>query len=67
MAVVTAFALSTGLAWSADEAVKIASSPAEKAQEEKRRACIAEAGKQGLKGGERTKFLRACLLKAKPA
>jgi hypothetical protein len=66
MAVLAAFAFSTGLAWGAAEAEKRVPSPAQKAQQEKMKTCNAEAGKQGLKGDERKKFMSGCL-KAKPA
>lgn len=36
-------------------------SPAQKAQQEKMKVCNAEAGKQGLKGDERKKFMSGCL------
>lgn len=64
MTVLVAFALSTGLAWGATE--KKAPSPAQQAQQEKMKACNADAGKKELKGDERKKFMSECL-SAKPA
>jgi hypothetical protein len=61
MAALAAFVFSTGLAWGADEAVKKEPSPAQKAQQEKMKTCNAEAGKKGLKGDERKKFMSGCL------
>jgi hypothetical protein len=63
MVALAAFAFSTGLAWSAEEPVKTprTPSPAQKAQQEKMKACNAEAGKKELKGDERKKFMSECL------
>jgi hypothetical protein len=53
-------AFGTGSVFAAD-AVKKEPSPAQKAQQEKMKACNADAGKQGLKGAERKKFMSGCL------
>lgn len=67
MIVLAAFALSTGVAFAADQEKK-APSPAQLAQQEKMKACNAEAGKKELKGDERKKFMSECLgSKAAPA
>jgi len=66
MTVLAVFALSTGLAWGAAETEKKAPSPAQQAQQEKMKACNAEAGQKALKGDERKKFMSECL-GAKPA
>ena len=50
----------TGSVFAADEAKKEAS-PAQKAQQEKMKACNADAGKQELKGDARKKFMSECL------
>ena len=47
----------------ATESVKKAPSPAQQAQQEKMKACNANAGTQALKGEERKKFMRECLSK----
>jgi len=67
MIVLAAFALSTGVAFAADQEKK-APSPAQLAQQEKMKTCNAEAGKKELKGDERKKFMSECLgSKAAPA
>ena len=58
--VLVALALATGSALAADTEKK-APSPAQQAQQEKMRACNADAGKQELKGDERKKFMSECL------
>ena len=60
-----ALALATGNALAADPEKK-APSPAQQAQQEKMKACNAEAGKKELKGDERKKFMSDCL-GSKPA
>lgn len=60
-----ALALISGSALAAD-AEKKAPSPAQQAQQEKMKACNAEAGSKALKGDERKKFMSDCL-SAKPA
>ncbi len=60
MIVLAAFALSTGIAFAADQEKK-APSPAQLAQQEKMKSCNADAGKKGLKGDERKKFMSECL------
>lgn len=60
MIVLAAFALSTGVAFAADQEKK-APSPAQLAQQEKMKTCNAEAGKKELKGDERKKFMSECL------
>ena len=56
--VVLAFAVSTSYA--ADKTKK-EPSPAQQAQQEKMKACNADAGKKELKGDERKKFMSDCL------
>ena len=58
--VLVALALATGSALAAD-AEKKAPSPAQQAQQEKMKACNADAAKQELKGNERKKFMSECL------
>ena len=58
--VLVALALAAGSALAA-EADKKAPSPAQQAQQEKMKACNADAGKQELKGDERKKFMSECL------
>lgn len=53
-----AFAASTAFA---AEETKKAPSPAQKAQQEKMKACNAEAGEKKLKSDERKKFMSGCL------
>ena len=65
MIALVALALVTGSAWAAD-AEKKAPSPAQQAQQEKMKACNADAGTKALKGDERKKFMSDCL-SAKPA
>ena len=60
-----ALALVAGSAFAAD-AEKKAPSPAQQAQQEKMKACNADAGTKALKGDERKKFMSDCL-SAKPA
>ena len=60
MIVLAAFVLSTGVAFAADQEKK-APSPAQLAQQEKMKTCNADAGKKGLKGDERKKFMSECL------
>jgi hypothetical protein len=60
MTVLVALALASGGAFAAD-AEKKAPSAAQQAQQEKMKACNADAGKQELKGDERKKFMSACL------
>ena len=62
---VVALALICGGALAAD-AEKKAPSPAQQAQQEKMKACNAEAGSKALKGDERKQFMSGCL-SAKPA
>ena len=62
---VVALALICGSALAADTEKK-APSPAQQAQQEKMKACNAEAGSKALKGDERKKFMSDCL-SAKPA
>ncbi len=45
----------------AAEPAKKEASPAQLAQQEKMKTCNADAGKQGLKGDERKKFMSSCL------
>ena len=65
MIALVTLALVAGSALAAD-AEKKAPSPAQQAQQEKMKACNADAGKQELKGDERKKFMSNCL-SAKPA
>ena len=65
MIALVTLALVAGSALAAD-AEKKASSPAQQAQQEKMKACNAEAGSKALKGDERKKFMSDCL-SAKPA
>ena len=65
MTVLVALTLVAGSALAAD-AEKKAPSPAQQAQQEKMKACNAEAGSKALKGDERKKFMSDCL-SAKPA
>ena len=58
--VLVALALTSGGAYAAD-AEKKAPSPAQQAQQEKMKACNADAAKQELKGDERKKFMSVCL------
>jgi hypothetical protein len=52
----------------AADAVKKEPSPAQKAQQEKMKACNADAGEKKLKGDERKKFMSGCLgAKSTPA
>ena len=60
MIALVAFALVTGSALAAD-AEKKAPSPAQQAQQDKMKACNADAGKKELKGDERKKFMSECL------
>ena len=53
-----AFAASTVFA---AEETKKAPSPAQKAQQEKMKACNADAGEKKIKGAERKKFMSECL------
>lgn len=67
MIALLAFTLSIGSAYAAD-AVKKTPSPAQQAQQEKMKACNAEAGSKSLKGDERKKFMKECLgSKSEPA
>ncbi|MFZ2855534.1 MAG: PsiF family protein [Rhodocyclaceae bacterium] len=62
-----ALSLAAAGAFAADE-VKKEASPAQKAQQDKMRACNADAGEQKLKGDERKQFMSGCLgAKAAPA
>ncbi|MEI7429920.1 MAG: PsiF family protein [Betaproteobacteria bacterium] len=61
--VVLAFITSTSFA---AEQAKKEPSPAQQAQQEKMKACNAEAGSKALKGDERKKFMSECL-GSKPA
>lgn len=63
--VLAALILSSGAVQAADQEKK-APTPAQQAQQEKMKACNAEAGSKELKGDERKKFMSECL-KAKPA
>ena len=65
MIALVTLALVAGSAFSAD-AEKKAPSPAQQAQQEKMKACNADAGTKALKGDERKKFMSDCL-SAKPA
>ena len=65
IAILVALALTGGNALAADAAKK-EPSPAQQAQQEKMKACNADAGKKELKGDERKKFMSECL-SAKPA
>ena len=65
IAILVALALAGGNALAADAAKK-EPSPAQQAQQEKMKACNADAGKKELKGDERKKFMSECL-SAKPA
>lgn len=65
MTALVALAFVAGSAFAAD-AEKKAPSPAQQAQQEKMKACNAEAGSKALKGDERKKFMSGCL-SAKPA
>ena len=60
MIVLAALMFSAGVATAADQEKK-APSPAQLAQQEKMKACNAEAGKKELKGDERKKFMSDCL------
>lgn len=61
------FACATGSVLAAEETKK-APSAAQKAQQEKMKACNAEAGEKQFKGEERKKFMSTCLSgKAAPA
>ena len=60
MTALVALAFVTGSAFAAD-AEKKAPSPAQQAQQEKMKACNAEAGSKALKGDERKKFMSGCL------
>ncbi len=51
----------------AAEPAKKEASPAQLAQQEKMKTCNADAGKQGLKGDERKKFMSSCLSAKKDA
>ena len=66
-AVIAVFALAfaTGSAFAVEEQKKEPSA-AQKAQQEKMKACNAEAGQKELKGDERKQFMSTCL-GAKPA
>lgn len=65
MIALVALALAMGSAFAADAEKKVPS-PAQQAQQDKMKACNADAGKQELKGDERKKFMSACL-SSKPA
>ena len=65
MIALVALALAAGNALAADPEKK-APSPAQQAQQEKMKACNADAGKKELKGDERKKFMSECL-GSKPA
>ena len=65
IAILVALALTGGSAFAADAAKK-EPSPAQQAQQEKMKACNADAGQKQLKGDERKKFMSECL-SAKPA
>ncbi|MBL8423014.1 MAG: phosphate-starvation-inducible protein PsiF [Candidatus Accumulibacter phosphatis] len=64
MIVLLALAFTTGGALAATETKE--PSEAQKAQQEKMKACNAEAGEKALKGDERKQFMSSCL-GAKPA
>jgi len=55
-----ALSFAAGGAFAAEE-MKKAPSPAQKAQQEKMKACNAEAGEKKVKGDERKKFMSECL------
>lgn len=63
--ILVTLALAGGNVFAADAAKK-EPSPAQQAQQEKMKACNADAGKKELKGDERKKFMSDCL-SAKPA
>ena len=65
MIALVTLALAAGNALAADPEKK-APSPAQQAQQEKMKACNADAGKKELKGDERKKFMSECL-GSKPA
>ena len=60
MIALVTLALAAGNALAADPEKK-APSPAQQAQQEKMKACNADAGKKELKGDERKKFMSECL------
>ncbi len=60
-----ALGFATCSAFAADKEMKTPS-PAQQAQQQKMKTCNADAGKKGLKGDERKKFMSECL-KSKPA
>ena len=57
---IAALSLTLGNVYAAEKTKK-AASPAQQAQQEKMKACNAEAGKKDLKGEERKKFMSECL------
>ena len=61
-----ALALAGGNALAAEPAKK-EPSPAQQAQQEKMKACNADAGQKQLKGDERKKFMSECLSAKSPA
>ncbi|MBK7424207.1 MAG: phosphate-starvation-inducible protein PsiF [Propionivibrio sp.] len=65
MIALIAFAFAMGSAFAADQEKK-APSPAQQAQQDKMKACNADAGSKALKGDERKKFMSECL-SSKPA
>ena len=60
IAILVALALAGGNALAADAAKK-EPSPAQQAQQQKMKACNADAGQKQLKGDERKKFMSECL------
>ncbi len=60
MVVLFSFALATSFSYAAN-AEKKAPSAAQQAQQEKMKACNAEAGTKSLKGDERKAFMKTCL------
>ncbi len=66
IAILVALALTGGSAFAADAAKK-EPSPAQQAQQEKMKACNADAGQKQLKGDERKKFMSECLSAKSPA
>ncbi len=65
MIALVAIAFSMSSAFAAEQ-VKKTPSPAQQAQQDKMKACNADAGSKALKGDERKKFMSECL-SSKPA
>ncbi|MBK8400710.1 PsiF family protein [Propionivibrio sp.] len=66
MIALVALAFVTSSAFAADDQAKKTPSPAQQAQQEKMKACNADAKTKALKGAERKKFMSECL-GSKPA